>query len=180
MTAKNKKLALRVLADMRRLARIAEILVDGEQAGRIITPMASHYIANPHPKHPHMSGDYYDVDHAAFLTMKKTLLRLERLIGFPCNTALWMRVAGAPEWITTVVQNGRLHRYYRFGEGRRKPEGELAQCLNSGRVVEVPLADSDKYLTVLAPVRDSLGDVVGCVEFTAAYPTGPHQPPAWS
>jgi len=180
MAANKKILARRVLAEMRRLARIGEIMVDGELAGRIVTPLASHYIANPHPKHPHMSGDYYDVDHAAFLAMKKTLLRLERLVDFPCNTALWMRVAGAPEWVTAVIQNGRLHRYYRFGEGRRKPEGEMAQCLASGRVVEAPLAGSDKYLTVLAPVRDSLGDVVGCVEFTAAYPTGTHLPPAWS
>lgn len=170
----------RVLEELERLAHIAEVMVDGDQAARVITPLASHYIANPNPKHFHLAGDYYDVDHAAFLVMKKTLLRLERLVDFPCNATLWMRVAGAPEWLTPVVQNGRLHRYYRFGEGRYKPVSEQATCLAKGRVVAAPVSGSKKYLTVLAPVRDSLGDVVGCVELTTSHPVGQRLPPAWS
>jgi hypothetical protein len=155
-------------------------LFEGEQAVRVFTPLAALSIAHPHPQHMLITGDYYDVDHAVFLSMKKTLLRLERLVDFPCNTTLWMRVAGAPEKITAAVHNGRLHRYYRFGENGRIAEGELAECLATGRAVTAPLSGSDKYVTVLAPVRDSLGGVVGCVEFTAAKPTSARLPPAWS
>ncbi len=170
----------KVLAGLRELARVAEAMVDGELAGKIITDRAAHYVANPDPKHRFLAGDYYDVDHAAFLAMKKTLMRLETLAGFPCNTSLWVRVKGGEGLVTVAVQNGRLHRYYRFGEGGRKAEGELAECLSSGKITEAPLEGSADYLTVLAPVRDSLGDVVGCVELTAAHPGSKRLAPAWS
>jgi hypothetical protein len=176
-----KRLPVRtVLAELERLARVAEAMVDGELAGRVVTERAAHYIANPHPDHRHLSGDYYDVDHAAFLAMKKVLLRLERIVPFACNATLWMRVRGAEQLLTPVVQNGRLHRYYRFGEERRRPEGELAECLATGKAVCAPVDGSAEFLTVLAPVRDSLGAVVGCVELTAAHPRSRTPAPAWS
>lgn len=176
-----RRLSVRTLvAELEHLARVAEAMVDGELAGRIVTERAAHYIAHPHPDHRHLSGDYYDVDHAAFLAMKKVLLRLERIVPFPCNATLWLRVRGAEPFITPVIQNGRLHRYYRFGEERRQPDGELAECLETGAVVRAPEDGSAEFLTVLAPVRDSLGAVVGCVELTAAHPRSRSPAPAWS
>jgi hypothetical protein len=93
---------------------------------------------------------------------------------------LWVRVKGAPGLITVVVQNGQLHRYWRFGEAGRKPEGEIARCLATGRITLAPVRGSPDFLTVLAPARDSLGDVVGCVELTAAHPASKRLAPAWS
>jgi hypothetical protein len=78
------------------------------------------------------------------------------------------------------VQNGQLHRYWTFGEEGRKPEGELAACLSTGRITPAPVDGSEDFLTVLAPVRDSLGDVVGCVEVTTAHPASKRLAPAWS
>jgi len=180
MAATHKAKVRKMLDDLKQVGRVAEVMIDGDLAGRIITDRAAHYIANPDPKHRFLAGDYYDVDHANFLLMKKTLLRLEKLASFPCNATLWVRVKGTDGLITAAVQNGQLHRYYRFGEGGRQAEGELAECLATGQVIAAPIQDSDDYLTVLAPVRNSLGDVVGCLELTAAHPASKRMVPAWS
>ena len=180
MAASKQSRIRKVLDELGDVARVAEIMIDGELARRIITDRAAHYIANPNPQHRFLAGDYYDVDHASFLLMKKTLLRLERLASVPCNATLWVRVKGSDHLITAAVQNGQLHRYWRFGEDGRRPEGERAECLSTGKVTPAPIAGSEDYLTVLAPVRDSLGDVVGCVELTAAHPGSKRLAPAWS
>ena len=179
MAASKQTRIRRILDDLAKVARVAEAMIDGELAMRIITDRAAHYIANPNPQHRFLSSDYYDVDHAGFLLMKKTLLRLETLAGFACNATLWIRVKET-DLITAVVQNGQLHRYWTFGEEGRKPEGELAACLSTGRITPAPVDGSEDFLTVLAPVRDSLGDVVGCVEVTTAHPASKRLAPAWS
>lgn len=165
---------------LRELARIASVMVDGDVATRIMADRSAYYLAHPDPREPHLAGDYYDVDHAAFLLMKKTLLRLERLVDFPCNASLWVRLKGAPHRVTVVVQNGRLHRYYRFGEDARPLRGDLARCIRRGGIVSVPVRRGDSYLTVLAPVRNSLDEVVGAVELTAVHPANRNLFPAWS
>ncbi len=159
-------------------AQVAAVMVDGDLAGRIVSERSWRYIRTPNPKYRFMTGDYYDVDHASFLLMKKTLLRLGRLAGFPCGTSLWLPVPGAKGQVSCVVQNGKLHRYYRFGASNQPTPPEMARCLKTGRVVAAP-ADRD-YVTVLAPVRDSLGDVVGVVELCAASPGSRALAPAWS
>jgi hypothetical protein len=163
-------------------SRVASVMVDGDEAQRIITARAMHYLAHPDPDYRFMVGDYYDVDHAAFLRMKKTLLRLERLLDFPCSTALWVRVevAGLERHVTLAVQNGSVHRYYRFGQEKIALAGEMARCMENGQTIVVPLEDQDHVLTVLSPVFDSLGDVVGVVELSAVHPGSDALPPAWS
>ena len=180
MAIKEKSPSQRILDDMKELARIASIMVDGDVSMRIISSRAAHYIANPHPQYRFLASDYYDVDHGSFLLIKKTLLRLERLVKFDCNATLWVRVEGAPEWLTPVVHNGNLHRYYTFGMSRMEPVPKMTECLDKGRVVAESATKNDKYLTVLAPVRDSLGDIVGCVEFTASNPANAKLRPAWN
>jgi hypothetical protein len=159
-------------------ARVASVMVDGDLAGRIVSPRSWHYIRNPNPKHRFMTGDYYDVDHESFLLMKKTLLRLGRLVGFPCGTSLWLPVPGDKRQVSCVVQNGKLHRYYRFGGSTQPTPPEMARCLKTGKVLLAP-AHRD-YVTALAPVRDSLGDVVGVVELCSPSPKSRALAPAWS
>ena len=72
MPAANAK-ARKALAGLQSVARVAAAVVDGEEAQRIITERAIHYIANPNPQHRYMSGDYYDVNFETFLRMKKLL-----------------------------------------------------------------------------------------------------------
>jgi hypothetical protein len=161
-------------------ARVASVMVDGDEASRIITERAAHYIAHPDPEYRFLAGDYYEVDQATFLRMKKTLLRLERLLDFACSTALWVRVEGLEGRVTLAVQNGSVHRYYRFGQLSVELPLEMAECFETGQTVVAPTESPDQPLTVLAPVYDSLGDVVGIVELSALHPESRSLAPVWS
>ena len=125
-----------------------------------------------------MVGDDYDVDHDTFLRMKKTLLRLERLLDFACSTSLWVRVPGLEGTVTLAVQNGSVHRYYQFGADKLATPAEMVVCLEEGKVVVSPPDPEAGMLTVLAPVFDSLGDAVGVVELSAL--SSDRLAPAWS
>ena len=161
-------------------ARVGSVMLDGDEAGRIITARAMHHIAHPDSDYRFLSADHYDVDHATFLRMKKTLLRLERLLDFVCSTSLWVVVDGPQERITLAVQNGTVHPYYRFGQGSIDLPPEMAECIETGRTVVAPVEHPSATLTVLAPVFDSLGALVGVVELSALPPASRSLPPAWS
>ena len=162
------------------LAKVASVMVDGEEAKRIITDDAFHHMTNKDPQYRFLSGDHYDVDHQAFLRIKKTLLRLSTLVDFPCDTSLWVKVKGLETRVTVAVQNGNLKRYWKWAEELRPIEGEMADCLRTGEVTIAPLDHPTGTVTVLAPVRDSLGDVVGFVELAARHPNAPAGEPDWS
>jgi len=180
MAAKGQAKACRMLKAMEEVARVAATMVDGEEAKRIVVDRAFQHMANPNTQHRFMAGDYFDVDAATFLRMKKTLQRLALLLDFPCGTSLWVPVKGQPDHVTVAVHNGTLHRYWTFGQLKCKADGDLAECLRAGKIAAVPLKDDDKWLTVLAPVRDSLGDVAGVVEITTMNPACRELAPAWS
>lgn len=55
---------------------------------------------------------------------------------------------------------------------------EMQKCCSDAAVVDAP-ADED-FITVLAPVRDSLQDVIGCVVISTWHPDSQNAPPAWS
>ena len=57
------------------------------------------------------------------------------------------------------------------------PQEEMKEAFQAGRIVPVPTGPDDELVTVLAPVRDSLGDVAGVVELTAPLDV---EAPAWS
>jgi len=170
----------RMLDALLELARIASVMVDGEEAKRIITDRAHYYLANPDTTHRFLSSDYYDVDGETFLRMKKTLLRLSMLVGFPCDTSLWVRVKGLEDHVTVAVQNGNMKRYWEWAEEKRALEPEMAQCMEKGEVTVAPPDPNRGLVTVLAPVSDSLGDVVGFVELTAKDPSSTASGPDWS
>lgn len=168
------------ITKLKEVARVASTLVDGEETKRIISDRAYYYVANAEKTPRFMTGDYFDVDHESFLRTKKFLLRLVELLDFPCDTKLWVRIKGLEDHITLAVQNGNLNRYWQWAEFKRKPEGELAECLDSGDVTVAPPDPKGEVVTVLAPVRDSLDDVVGFVELTAHTPDSEALDPAWS
>lgn len=168
--AKLNAKARKMLDAMKELAAVAGAMVDGEEVLRIVTERAARYAASPDPKHRNMAGDYYDVDHATFLRMKKTLLRLLRLVDFRCNAVLWLALETLDGKITVVCNNDVLSRWCGFSRRTVPIEGDLAKCMESGEVVVPDPEDDSEMLTVLAPVSDSLGDVVGLVELTAQHP----------
>ena len=169
-----------IVEALSKVARIASVMVDGDEARRILTERAMHHLAHPDPDYRFLSADYYDVEHETFLRMKKTLLRLERLNDGPCSTALWVPVVGLDGYVTLAVQNGSIHRYYRFGQAKMETPDEMRRCIEGKATVVAPLEQSSQTITVLAPILDSLGDVAGVVELSAQHPETQSLAPAWS
>jgi len=156
---------------MKQVAHTASVIIDGDEALRIIVDRAVEHITNPDPDSRFMASDYFDVDLENFLRMKKTMQRLALLLDFPCSSSLWIKIKGLEDHVTLAVQNGTLHRYWTFGQLKLKPDKQkMIECLNTGSVTAAPLEESEKMITVLAPVRNSLYDTVGCMEFSAEYP----------
>jgi len=166
----------KVLDELARLAEIAAGVIDGEDVKGVITPRAMYYILNPDPKHRFLVGDYFDVDHDLFLRVKKLMTRIARLSGLAVSSSMW-QVIGDGKRATVVVHNGALQRWYRFGDSAIDIPPELAEVARTGEVKALPAAAGDRRATALAPIRDSLGDVVAVCEFSA--PLG-QQSPAWS
>jgi hypothetical protein len=170
----------RLQAALAEVARVASAILDGDEARRIITESAMAHLAHPDPQYRFLAGDYYDVDHGAFLRTKKLLLRLARLFDGHCGTALWVPVDGLEGHVTLAVQNGSVHRYYQFGSLRIEIPREMAACMRSGEVTIAPGEGPGGMCTVLAPVFDSMGDAAAVAEFSALDPDAGVLPPAWS
>lgn len=165
-----------VRGELMRVAEIASGLLDGEDVKQIITEQAIGHVSRPDPEFRFLSADYYDVNHGPFLRVKKLLMRIERLAGVPVNGAVWVRVPESDD-VTVALHNGPHHRFYRFGTLQMAMPEALREVFANAKRVWLP-ADRDGHLvTVLAPIRDSLQDVVGVVELTA--PTD-LDAPAWS
>ena len=55
------------------------VMMDGEEASRIMESDTEHYITHPDPNHRYLSLDHFVVDHEPFLRAKKTMARLASL-----------------------------------------------------------------------------------------------------
>jgi hypothetical protein len=151
------------------VARIASVMVDGDACRRIVTPRALEYMFKNDPRDQWVAGDNYEVNDAAFIAVKKTLLRLSHLAPFPCDVNLWMPIAGHPDKVRIVIRNtNELSQFWPWGALYQDMIPEMRQVLETGRRVTV--ADKPGWVSVLAPVYDSLGDIVGLVEAVAQQP----------
>ena len=166
----------KMLEELTRLAEIAAGVIDGEEVRGIITPRAMYYILNPDPSHQYLVGDYFDVDPERFLRVKKLMIRIARLSELLISSGMW-QVIGDGARVTVAPQNGAQQRWYRFGENVMDIPPEMAEVARTGQVKALPVADGDRQATALAPIRDSLGDVVAVCEFSAPLAG---QSPAWS
>ncbi|HET6426762.1 MAG TPA: hypothetical protein VFJ30_00015 [Phycisphaerae bacterium] len=166
----------KVLDELARLAEIAAGVIDGEDVKGVITPRAMYYILNPDPKHQFLVGDYFDVDHDLFLRVKKLMIRIARLSDLVISSSMW-QVIGDGKRTTVVLHNGAMQQWYHFGDNVMDIPPELAEVARTGQVKALPVTDGDRQATALAPIRDSLGDVVAVCEFSAPLAG---QSPAWS
>jgi len=154
-------------AELERLAEIGAGLIDGDEVKQVITPRSLHYVTRPDPEHRFLAADYYDVEHAPFLRLKKLLMRIERLArGCTVDGAIWMQVPET-DHVTLVLHNGPSHRYYRFSSLSMDPPAEMRRVLTDGVIERAPLQEGVRVLAALAPIRDSLQDIVGCVELAS-------------
>jgi hypothetical protein len=145
------------------VARIASVMVDGDACQRIVTPRALEYMFKNDPRDPWLAGDNYEVNDREFITIKKVLIRLSRLAPFPCDVNLWMPIAGHPDKVRIVIRNAHdLTQFWPWGALYQDMIPQMEQVLKTGRRVTV--SEKPGWVSVVALVYNSLGDVVALVE----------------
>ncbi|HLM98096.1 MAG TPA: hypothetical protein VK335_02370 [Bryobacteraceae bacterium] len=154
------------------VARIASVMVDGDACRRIVTLRALEFMFKNDPRDQWVAGDNYEVNDEAFIPVKKTLIRLSHLAPFPCDVNLWMPVAGHPEKVRIVIRNtNELSQFWPWGALYQDMIPSMKQVLETGHRVTV--SEKPGWVSVLAPVYDSLGDIVGLVEAVTQQPIDP-------
>lgn len=146
------------------VARIASVMVDGDVCKRIVTPRALEAIDKVNPRDRWASADNYDVDHNAYIQIKKTLMRLARLVPFPCDVNLWMPLPQNRVHIVIRNQN-EISQFWTWGALYQEMFPPMKEVLQTGRRIIVK--QKPGYISVLSPLNDSLGDIVGLVEVVA-------------
>jgi hypothetical protein len=149
--------------DLDEIGRVATAMIDGDVCQRIVTPRALEYMFKQDARDPWAAGDNYEVDPRAFTDVKKTLIRLSRLASFPCDVNLWMPIAGHPDKVRVVIRNvHEMSQFWPWAALYQDMVPEMKQVLETGRRITVTRKPG--WVSVLAPVYNSLGDVVGLVE----------------
>jgi hypothetical protein len=149
--------------DLDGIARIATIMVDGDVCQHIVTPRALQYIFKLDPRDQYADSDNYDVNDEAFIRTKKTLMRLALLAGYPVDVNLWMPLAADPPRIHIVIRNRyEMSQFWEWGKLQQPTMPPMAKVLKSGERLTVK--EKPGYVSVLAPVRNSLNDIVGVIE----------------
>lgn len=163
-----------VARELDEVARIASVMVDGDLAKRIVTERAMKYLLKQDPRDPYLASDNYDVNHEPFIQTKKTLIRLSRLVDFPCDVNLWMPIPTDPPRIHIVIRNAsEMSQFWVWGALHQEMFPEMNEVLRRGKRVTVTKRPG--WISVLAPVFDSLGDVVGLVEVVSRTTIDPRE-----
>lgn len=144
-------------------ARVASVMVDGDACRKIVTPRAMDYLLRTDGDDRFLASDNYEVNYAAFDAVKKTLIRISRLVSFPADANLWMPIPGHPDKIRVVIRNANeLSQFWPWGALYQDMVPEMKTVLATGRRLTV--ARKAGWVSVLTPVSDSLGDIVAVVE----------------
>jgi hypothetical protein len=156
----------RFIRELDDAARVASVMVDGDVCRKIVTARAMDYLLRNDPKDRFLASDNYDVNYDAFDAVKKTLIRISRLVSFPADANLWMPIPGHPEKIRVVIRNANeLSQFWPWGALFQNMIPEMKTVLETGRRITV--TQKPGWVSVLAPVSDSLGDIVGVVEIAS-------------
>jgi hypothetical protein len=94
----------------------------------------------------------------------KTLMRLARLVPFPCDVNLWMPLPQNRVHIVIRNQN-EISQFWTWGALYQEMFPPMKEVLQTGRRKIVK--QKPGYISVLSPLNDSLGDIVGLVEVVA-------------
>lgn len=145
------------------VARVGSVMVDGDVCQRIVTERAMSFMFRQDPRDRWLAGDNYDVNDEAFIATKKSLLRLSRLVPFPADVNLWMPIQGHADKIRVVIRNTHeLSQFWPWGALYQDMIPQMKTVLESGKRITV--TEKPGWISVLAPVFNSLGDVVGVLE----------------
>lgn len=137
---------------LRRLARAATVLVDGDAfKGIVLQPELN-------------TGDDYAVDHEKFLAVKRTLMKLKRLEDGDVGVTTWRRFGdGQMEQVCPVDMHALPVR-----PGNHPMSDAVAAAFDGQPAVQELTIRGFPALSVCSPIRDSMDDVVGVVEVFAS------------
>jgi len=158
-----------VIRDLDEVARVATVMVDGDVCQRIMTERALSFMFAVDPRDPWAASDNFDVNDEPYIRTKKTLIRLSRLLPYPCDVNLWMPFAGRPDKIQMLIRNvNEWSQFWTWGVLAQDMPPEMRKVLETGRRETV--TQKPGLISVLAPVRNSLGDTVALVEVVSVKP----------
>jgi len=162
------------MEELESVARVATAMVDGDVCQRIVTKRAMASILETNPKDKWMANDNYDVNHEPYIQTKKTLARLAKLIPFPADVNLWMPIPGQAGRIHVVIRGvNEISQFWPWGALHQEMPAVMKTVLEKD--VQVTAVEKPGYISVLAPVRNSLGDVVGLVEVATRTKPNAHE-----
>jgi hypothetical protein len=147
----------------RSVAEVASVMMDGDLCARIETPRSRSYADKHDPRDPWRGSDNFDVNDENFIRAKKTLMRLARLCGTRCDVNLWTPLGTDLSRVQVLIRNvNEMSQFWPWGALNQAMPPEMRRVLETGEIVEVRRRPG--MLSALAPVRNSLGDIVGLVE----------------
>lgn len=163
-----------VARELDEVARVGSIMVDGDLCQKIVTQRALSFLLKNNPQDKWEAGDNYDVNAAEFISTKKTLIRLSRLAAFPYDVNLWMPIEGHPDKVQVVVRNvNEMSQFWEWGALHQEMLPEMKSVLETG--LRSTVSKKIGWISVLAPVYNSLGDRVGIIEVVTRIPLDTHE-----
>jgi hypothetical protein len=149
--------------ELDRVAKATTAMVDGDVCLHIQTKRSREFLQKNDPRDPWIASDNFDVDHAAFIQTKKTLMRLARLCPEACDANLWMPVVANPPRIQVLIRNVyEMSSFWTWGDLHQPMPEEMKRVLATGE--RVTFRGKRGMISVLAPVYDSLNNIVAVVE----------------
>ena len=160
--------------ELQDVAHVGSVMLDGDACQKIVTEQAKGFLFATDPRDRFLAGDNYDVDDVAFNAVKKTLTRLSHLASFPADVNLWMPIEGHPGKIQLVIRNrNEMSQFWNWGELYGDMIPQMETVLKTGQRVTV--TNKPGWISVLAPVYNSLGDVVGLIETVSQVKVDAHE-----
>jgi len=153
----------RMERDLDGIAKVATAMVDGDVCRRIITPRAWEFMSRRDPRDQYAPDDNYDVDDQSFIAVKKLLMRLATLADYPVDVNLWMPLDTQRKRVSIIIRNRyEMSQFWKWGKLEQPMFPPMLSVLETGKRLTVK--EKVGYVSVLAPVRNSLGDIVALVE----------------
>lgn len=160
--------------DLDEIGRVTTTMMDGDICQRIVTHRALERMFRSDPRDKWADSDNYDVDDEAFIRTKKTLIRLSNLVDYPVDANLWMPLPVNPARIHIIIRNRyEMSQFWEWGKLHQPMFPEMLSVLSTGKRMTVKRKPG--FVSVLAPVRNSLGDVVGLVEVVSRNEPDPRE-----
>ena len=158
-----------VVRDLDEVARVATVMVDGDVCRQIMTGRALSFMFAVDPKDPWAASDNFDVNEEPYIRTKKTLIRLSRLLPYPCDVNLWMPFVDRPDKIQVLIRNvNEWSQFWIWGMLVQDMPPVMKRVLETGKRETV--MQKPGLISILAPVLNSLGDTVALVEVVGLEP----------